>query len=106
MTFEYFFMFLWSFDVNSFMISLFLSFKAIKAKKAAHLARNAKLDRWIDVFLKMLLQYPVAVFILPKRPIQAGKSNTTILKAKKDLEGQIFEGNTNKTKGTLVQERG
>ena len=49
-----FFMFLGSFDVNSFMISLFLSFKAIKAKKAAHLARNAKLDRWIDIFPKML----------------------------------------------------
>ena len=47
-------MFSESFDVNSFMISLFLSFKAIKAKKAAHLARNAKLDRWIDIFPKML----------------------------------------------------
>ena len=79
-------MILGSFDVNSFMISLFLSFKAIKAKKAAHLARNAKLDRWIDIFPKMLSSYPVAVFILPKRPIWAGKSNSTILKAKTDLE--------------------
>ena len=41
-------MFLWSFDVNSFMISLFLSFKAIKAKKATYLARNVKLDWWMD----------------------------------------------------------
>ena len=86
MTFEYFFHVLASFDINSFMISLFLSFKAIKAKKAAHLARNAKLDRWIDIFPKMLFQYPVAVFLLPKRPIWAGKSNSTILKAKTDLE--------------------
>ena len=33
-------------------------------------------------------------FMLSERPIWAGKSNTTILKAKKDLEGQVFEGNT------------
>ena len=32
--------------------------------------------------------------MLPERPIWEGKSNTTILKAKIDLEGQIFEGNT------------
>ena len=49
-----FFMFLGSFDVNSFMISLFLSFKAIKAKKAANLARNTKLDRWMDIFQKII----------------------------------------------------
>ena len=78
-------MFLESFDVNSFMISLFLSFKAIKAKKAAHLAGNAELNRWIDIFPKMLLKHPYAVFVLPKTPVWAGKSNTTILKAKTDL---------------------
>ena len=51
---NFLFMFLESFDLNFFMISLFLSFKALKAKKAAHLARNTKLDRWIDIFPKML----------------------------------------------------
>ena len=79
-------MFLGSFDVNSYMISLLLSFKAIKAKKAVHLARNAEMDWWIEIFPKMLFQHPVAVFILPKSPIWAGKSNSTILKAKTDLE--------------------
>ena len=49
-----FFMFLGSFDVNFILISLFLSFKALKAKKAANLARNTKLDRWMDIFQKII----------------------------------------------------
>ena len=53
------------FGVNNALISLSLSFKATKAKKAAIVAGKAKLQRGKFVEPKMLSQHPEEVFKLP-----------------------------------------
>ena len=53
------------FGVNNALISLFLIFKATKAKKAAIVAGEAKLQRRKFVEPKMLSQHPEEVFKLP-----------------------------------------
>ena len=53
------------FGVNNAMISLFLIFKATKAKKAAIVAGKAKLPRRKFVEPKILSQHPEEVFKLP-----------------------------------------
>ena len=53
------------FGVNNALISLFLIFKATKAKKAAIVAGKAKLQRRKFVEPKILSQHPKEVFKLP-----------------------------------------
>ena len=58
--------------VNNALISLFLSFKAIKAKKAAIVAGKAKLQMQKFVEPKILLQDPEELFKLPLTQNRAG----------------------------------
>ena len=53
------------FGVNNCLISLFLIFKATKAKKAATVAGKAKLQGRKFVEPKILSQHPEEVFKLP-----------------------------------------
>ena len=53
------------FGVNNALISLFLIFKATKAKKATIVAGKAKLQRRKFVEPKILSQHPEEVFKLP-----------------------------------------
>ena len=53
------------FGVNNAMISLFLIFKAMEAKKAAIVAGKVKLQRRKFVEPKILSQHPKEVFKLP-----------------------------------------
>ena len=70
------------------MISVFKSFKAEKAKKAALIAITTNLHIWMSNHPNMLFQHSEATFILPKWPIWTDKLHTIIPKAKIDLEDQ------------------
>ena len=74
------------------MISVFYSFKAEKAKKAALIAITANLQSWMSNHPNMLLQHSEATFIPPKRPIWMEKLQTIVSKANIGLEGQKIEG--------------
>ena len=61
-----FFVVLGLFGVNNALISLFMSFKATKAKKAAIVAGKAKLQMRKFVEQKILSYYPEEFFKLPQ----------------------------------------
>ena len=77
--------------VNNALISLFLSFKAIKAKKAAIVAGKAKLQMQKFVEPKILLQDPEELFKLPLTQNRAGPWKFGLLKAKMYPEGRKIE---------------
>ena len=77
-----FFTSLGSFGVFCSQISLFLSFKAIKAKKAALVAGNANLHWGIFLDSKLLFYYPKELFKLPLGQNWVGKQKPGISKAK------------------------
>ena len=77
-----FFTSLGSFGVFYSQISLFLSFKAIKAKKAALVAGNANLHWGIFLDSKLLFYYPKELFKLPLTQNWADKQKPRISKAK------------------------
>ena len=77
-----FFTSLGSFGVFYSQISLFLSFKAIKAKKAALVAGNANLHWGIFLDSKLLYYHPKELFKLPLGQNWAGKQKPGISKAK------------------------
>ena len=77
--------------INNALISLFLSFKAIKAKKAAILAGKAKLQMQKFVEPKILLQDPEELFKLPLTQNRAGSWKLGLLKAKMYPEGCKIE---------------
>ena len=60
------------FGVKNVLISLFLSFKAVKAKKAAIVAGKAKLQMKKFVDPKILSDHPEEVFKLLKTQNRAG----------------------------------
>ena len=76
------------FGVPCYMISKFWSFKVIKAKKAAPVAREAKSHSSASKYIKLLLIHSYAIIILQKRPIWLYKVHTSLLKAKMCSEGQ------------------
>ena len=86
-----FFTSLGSFGVFYSQISLFLSFKAIKAKKAALVAGNANLHWGIFLDSKLLFYYPKELFKLPLTQNWAGKQKPGILKAKMCPKGHKIE---------------
>ena len=71
-----------SFGAFYSQISLFLSFKAIKAKKAALVAGNANLHWGIFLDSKLLYYHPKELFKLPLGQNLAGKQKPGISKAK------------------------
>ena len=77
-----FFTSLGSFGVFYSQISLFLSFKAIKAKKAALVAGNANLHCGIFLDSKLLFYYSKEDFKLPLTQNWADKQKPRISKAK------------------------
>ena len=86
-----FFTSLGSFGVFYSQISLFLSFKAIKAKKAALVAGNANLHWGIFLESKLLLYHQKILSKLPLNQNRAGKQKLGILKAKKCHTGCKIE---------------
>ena len=74
--------------VNDALISLFLSFKAIKAKKAAIVAGKAKLQMQKFVEPKILLQDPEELSNHPLTQNRAGSWKMGLLKAKMYPEGR------------------
>ena len=86
-----FFTSLGSFGVFCSQISLFLSFKAIKAKKAALVAGNANLHWGIFLDSKSLLYHPKVLFKLPLIQNRADKQKPGILKAKMCHKGHKIE---------------
>ena len=77
--------------VNNALISLFSSFKAIKAKKATIVAGKAELQVQKFVEPKILLQDPEELFKLPLTQNRAGPRKFGLLKAKMYLEGCKIE---------------
>ena len=71
--------------------SLFLSFKVIKAKKAALVAGNAKLYWGILLELKLLLYHQQKLSKQPLTQIRADKQKLGILKAKMCRKGHKIE---------------
>ena len=86
-----FFTSLGSFGVFYSQISLFLSFKAIKAKKAALVAGNANLHWGIFLESKLLLYHQKILSKLPLTQNRADKQKLGILKAKKCHKGRKIE---------------
>ena len=86
-----FFTLLGSFGVFYKQISLFLSFKAIKAKKATLVAGNANLHWGIFLVSKSFFYYPKVLFKLPLIQNRADKQNPRILKAKLCRKGHKIE---------------
>ena len=86
-----FFTSLGSFGVFCSQISLFLSFKAIKAKKAALLAGNANLHWGIFLDSKLLLYHQKKHFKLTLTQNRADKQKLGILKAKMCHKGRKIE---------------
>ena len=86
-----FFTSLGSFGVFYSQISLFLSFKAIKAKKAALVAGNANLHWGIFLELKLLLYHQMKLSKHPLTQIRADKQKLGILKAKMCRKGHKIE---------------
>ena len=87
-----------SFGVFYSQISLFLSFKAIKAKKAALVAGNAKLHWGIFLESKLLGYHQKILSKLPLTQRRADKQKLGILKAKmccKDHEIEKYPKITN-----------
>ena len=80
-----------SFGVIYSQASFFLSFKVIKAKKAALVDRNTNLHLGFFIDLKLVLYHPVALFKLHFTKNRAGKWKTEILKAKLCPKGQKIE---------------
>ena len=80
-----------SFGVIYWQIWMFLSFKAIKAKKAALVAGNANLHWGIFLDSKLLYYYPKELFKLPLVQNLAGKQNPGISKAKMWHKGHKME---------------
>ena len=76
-----------SFGVFDLQISLFLSFKIFKAKKATLVAENANLHLGFFIGQKLLLYHPKALFKLPFTKNRADKWKTDILMAKMCNEG-------------------
>ena len=70
------------FGVNNALISLFLNFKARKAKKAAILAGKAKLQTRKFVEPKILSKKPEELFKLSLTQNRAGSWKLGLLKAK------------------------
>ena len=68
-----------------------LSFKAIKAKKAALVAGNANLHWGIFLDSKLLFYYPKELFKLPLTQNWADKQKPGILKAKMCPKGHKIE---------------
>ena len=86
-----FFLSLGSFGAFYSQISLFLSFKAIKAKKAALVGGNANLHWGIFLGSKLLFYYPKELFKLPLTQNWADKQKPGILKAKMCPTGHKIE---------------
>ena len=86
-----FFISLSSFGVFYSQISVFLSFKAIKAKKAALVTGNAKLHWGIFLESKWPSYHPKVFSKLPLTQNRAEKQILGILKAKMCREGQKIE---------------
>ena len=86
-----FFTSLGSFGVFYSQISLFLSFKAIKAKKAALVAGNANLHWGIFLEIKLLLYHQMKLSKQPLAQIRADKQKLGILKAKMCRKGHKIE---------------
>ena len=86
-----FFTSLGSFGVFYSQISVFLSFKAIKAKKAALVAGNAKLHWGIFLNSKWFFYHPQVLFKLPLTQNRAEKQIPEILKAKMCHKGHKIE---------------
>ena len=86
-----FFISLSSFSDLYSQISVFLSFKAIKAKKAALVAGNAKLHWGIFLESKWPSYHPKVFSKLPLTQNRAEKQILKILKAKMWREGQKIE---------------
>ena len=80
-----------SFGVIYSQTSLFLSFKVIKAKKAALVAGNTNLHWGIFLDSKLLLYYPKELFKLPLTQNWAGKQKPGISKAKMWHKGHKME---------------
>ena len=89
-----FFISLSSFGVFYTQISIFLIFKAIKAKKAALVAGNANLHWGIFLGSKLLFYYPKEHFKLPLTQNWADKQKPGILKAKMCPKGHKIEDYT------------
>ena len=83
-----FFPLLGPFGVPCYVISKFWSFKVIKAKKAAPVAREAKSHSSASKYIKLLLIHLYAIIILQKRPIKLYKLYRSLLKTKMYLEGR------------------
>ena len=79
------------FGVNNAMISLFLSFMAMKAKKAAIVAGKAILQMQKFVEPTILLQDPEELLKLPLFQNRAGPWKLGLLKAKMYPEGREIE---------------
>ena len=86
-----FFLPLGSFGAFHSQISLILSFKAIKAKKAALVAGNANLHWGIFLDPKLLYHHPMELFKLPLGQNLAGKQKPGISKAKMWHKGHKME---------------
>ena len=86
-----FFTSLGSFGVFCSQISLFLSFKAIKAKKAALVAGNANLHWGIFLEIKLLLYHQMKLSKHPLTQIRADKQKLGILRAKMCCKGHKIE---------------
>ena len=89
--FQNFFTFLGSLGVFYCMISIFLSFEVIKAKKAAVVAGAAFLFLWKFMVSKLHLQHPGDLFKVLMIQKGADTSRQGILKAKMCHKGQKIE---------------
>ena len=86
-----FFLSLGSFGAFHSQIFLFLSFKAIKVKKAALVAENIILHWGIFLDSKLLYYHPKELFKLPLGQNLAGKQKPGISKAKMWHKGHKME---------------
>ena len=85
--FQKIFTFLGSLGVFYCMISIFLNFKVVKAKKAALLAGAAFFYLWKFILSKLVLYHPNKSFKLPLTQIWMVKFSIGLLKAKRPTIG-------------------